>query len=130
MGVQQHLAARDPNNADWQRDLSVSYDRIGDVRVAQGDRAGALDAYEQGRAVRGKLAARDPNNAEWQRDLIVSNVKLGEVAEDASEAEGHYQTALNIVVALRDAGRLAPVDAWLVEGLEAQLERVSAQAGR
>ena len=114
--------------AGGERDVSVALDGLGDVRVAQGDRAGALQAYEQSRAIRDKLAARDPANAEWQRDLIVSNVKLAEVAEEASKAKRHYRAALDVAVALRDAGRLAPVDAWMVEDLEARLERVSAQA--
>jgi tetratricopeptide (TPR) repeat protein len=131
--IRDKLAARDPANAEWQRDLSVSLNKIGDVRVAQGDRAGALEAFEQGRAIADKLAARDPANAEWQRDLIVSNVKLAGVAESqagkTSEAAKHYRAALDIAVALRDSGRLAPVDGWMVGDLEARLARVSAQAG-
>jgi hypothetical protein len=43
----QRLAARDPANTQWQRDLSVSHDRIGDVLVAQGDGPGALAAYRK-----------------------------------------------------------------------------------
>ncbi len=38
----QGLIKRDPNNAEWQRDLSVSYDRVGDISAARGDRDGAL----------------------------------------------------------------------------------------
>ena len=37
-----------PANTEWQRDLSVSHDRIGDVLVAQGDGPGALAAYRKG----------------------------------------------------------------------------------
>ena len=33
------LAASNPTNAGWQRDLSVSYNKVGDVQVAQGDLA-------------------------------------------------------------------------------------------
>jgi hypothetical protein len=65
------------------------------------------------------MQPRDPDNAVWQRDLIVANVKLAEVAGEASAAaRGHYQAALDVAVALGDAGRLAPVDAWMVEDLE------------
>ena len=49
------LAARDPANTQWQRDLSVSHDRIGDVLVAQGDGPGALAAFRTG--------LRDPRGA-------------------------------------------------------------------
>ena len=39
------LAATDPGNVLWQRDVSVSLEKVGDVRRAAGDRAGALSAY-------------------------------------------------------------------------------------
>ncbi len=38
--------------------------------------------------------------------------------------------ALEIAVALREGGRLAPVDGWMSSELEARLARVSAQAAR
>ena len=41
----ERLAKADPNNAGWQRDLSVSYAKVGDVQVAQGDLAGALKSF-------------------------------------------------------------------------------------
>jgi hypothetical protein len=54
------LAAAEPENAQWQRDLSVSWSKLGDVRRAQGDLAAALAAYEASRAIRERLAASDP----------------------------------------------------------------------
>ena len=65
------LAARDPGNAGWARDVSVSLDRVGDVRVAQGDLAGALAAYEESLTIARDLAARDPGNTGWARDVSV-----------------------------------------------------------
>ena len=76
------LAARDPNNAEWQRDLSVSYDRVGDISAARGDRDGALKAYKDGLEIAKPLAARDPNNVVWQTDLVVSAWKLAEAGAD------------------------------------------------
>jgi hypothetical protein len=46
------------------------------------------------------------------------------------ESRANYRTALDIALALRDAGRLAPVDAWMVEELEARLERVGAETAQ
>ena len=45
LGIRDRLAKADPGNAGWQRDLSVSYDRIGDVLVAQGNLPEALKSY-------------------------------------------------------------------------------------
>jgi len=42
LAIAEALAARDRANTQWQRDLPISHDRIGDVLVAQGDGAGAL----------------------------------------------------------------------------------------
>ena len=63
------LAARDPANTEWQRDRSVSHNKIGDVLLAQGDGPGALADYRKGLAIAEALAARDPANTQWQRDL-------------------------------------------------------------
>ncbi|HTS51732.1 MAG TPA: tetratricopeptide repeat protein, partial [Burkholderiales bacterium] len=69
----------DPANTEWQRDLSVSHDRIGDVLVSQGDGEGALKAYRTGLAICETLAQRDPANTQWQRDLSVSHDRIGDV---------------------------------------------------
>jgi hypothetical protein len=50
-------AARDvAKRSGDDRDLSVSYDRIGDVQKAQGDLAGALNSYRDSLAIRERLA--------------------------------------------------------------------------
>jgi tetratricopeptide (TPR) repeat protein len=95
--------ATDPANTQWQRDLSVSHDRIGDVLVAQGDGAGALGAYRAGLAISEALAARDPANTQWQRDLSVSHNKIGDVLVaqgDGAGALGAYRAGLAISEAL------------------------------
>ena len=40
------LAAPNLHNAVWQRDLSVSHGRIGDMQVAQNDTDAALKSYQ------------------------------------------------------------------------------------
>ena len=85
------LAAADPGNAEWQRDVSVSLDRVGDVRLAAGDRAGALAAYEESLAIMRKLAAPDPGNAQWQRDVSVSLDKVGDVRRAAGDRAGRWR---------------------------------------
>ena len=69
----------DPDNPERQRDLSLCYDRVGDVQVAQGDLAGALKSYRDSLAIAERLARSDPGNAGWQRDLSVSYNKVGDV---------------------------------------------------
>jgi hypothetical protein len=61
-------------------------------------------------------------------------VKLAEVAESQDGETGGaapcYRSALDIAIALRDSGRLAPADAWMVGELEARLVRVQRPAAR
>ncbi len=73
-----------------QRDLAASYDRIGDIRQAQGKLPDALTAFENSRAIRQTLAKADPGNAQWQRDLSVSHNKIG----DIRQAQGNLTDAL------------------------------------
>jgi tetratricopeptide (TPR) repeat protein len=67
--IRQILAEQDKSNSGWQRDLSVSYDNVGDVLVKQGKLAAGLDAYQQSLAIRKTLAEQNTSNPDWQRDL-------------------------------------------------------------
>ena len=50
----------------------MSYDKVGDVLVAQGNLPEALKSYRDSLAIADRLAKADPGNADWQRDLSVS----------------------------------------------------------
>ena len=96
-----------PNNPALQRDLSVSFNKLGDVQKAQGDLPGAQQRYEQGLEIAQRLAARDPQNSQWQRDLSVSFNKLGDVQKaqgDLPGAQQRYEQDLEIAqrLAARD----------------------------
>jgi tetratricopeptide (TPR) repeat protein len=101
------LAAEKTDDLTYQRDLSVAYDAVGDVLVAQGNLLEALKAYRDGLAIAERLAKADPNNAGRQRDLSVSRNKIGAVLV----AQGNLPEALK---AFRDglaiAERLAKAD--------------------
>jgi hypothetical protein len=62
---------RGPANPEWQRDLAVSHDTMGDVLVVHGDFPGALDAYRRSLAVVETLGARDDHDSRWHKDLLV-----------------------------------------------------------
>jgi tetratricopeptide (TPR) repeat protein len=97
--VSEKLAAGDATNSQWQRDLSVSHNKIGDVRRAQGDLSGALQAYEAGLAICQKLAAGDATNSKRQRDLSACHNRIGDVRRaqgDLSGALRAYEAGLTI----------------------------------
>ena len=122
--IADRLAAADPGNAQWQRDLSVSWDKLGNVRGRRATCPARSRPTPRARASADRLAAADPGNAEWQRDLIVSLAKLAESAAAGptpSAVADHYRGALHIARDLAASDRLAPADAWMVTELERRL---------
>jgi tetratricopeptide (TPR) repeat protein len=77
--ISERMVWDDPRNAEWQRELSVSHSRLGDVQLTQGDWAGALASFRKAMEISERLARQDPINAQWQRDLSLSHGKLGNV---------------------------------------------------
>ena len=99
LGIAERLAASDPRNTTWQRDLSVSLNKLGDLASAQGDAAGALKRHSERLEITERLAESDPANATWQRDLYVSHMKLGKLAAaqpDSASALRHFTRAKEI----------------------------------
>jgi hypothetical protein len=46
LDIMKRLAGSDPSNAGWQDDLSISFERLGDVQMAQGNLGDAQVSYE------------------------------------------------------------------------------------
>jgi tetratricopeptide (TPR) repeat protein len=104
--IRQRLADSDKSNTEWQRDLSASYDRIGDVLYAQGHLSEALDKYQASLTIRQRLTNGHNGNAEWQRDLAVSHNRIGDVEATQGrlpEALENYQSSLEIRRRLTDS---------------------------
>ncbi len=90
-----------------QRDRSVLFNEIGNVQMAQGDLAGALESYSAAMTIAEHLAKADPDNTKWQRDLSVSHNKIGDVQkaqDDLAGALESYRAAMTIT------GRLSKAD--------------------
>jgi tetratricopeptide (TPR) repeat protein len=102
------LLERDPDNAGFKRDLSVTCDRIGDMHVENGRLDAALECYRQSLEIAEALAKRDPQSPVWQHDLSVSHDRIGEILDkkgDREEALASFRKGLAIAKALtlRDA---------------------------
>ncbi|MGB2746957.1 MAG: tetratricopeptide repeat protein, partial [Thiofilum sp.] len=106
------LATASPTNFDIQRELSVSYEKVGNIQQAKGEQEAALRSYQQSLAIREKLAAHDPQQVEWQRDLSVSYDNVGAI----QQAKGEYEAALrSYQQSLAIAEKLAAHDPQQVE---------------
>jgi hypothetical protein len=123
--IRKARAETDPGNAEWQRDVSVSLNKIGDVLVAQGQRGEALAAYRAGEAISKTLAETDPGNTQWQVDLLAVHWRLARWGDDPGQRWGL------IVAGLRDlaeAGRLSDYQAGFLPIAEAELAKCDGNA--
>ena len=66
--IAEKLAAGDPTNAEWQRDLSVSLEKLGNVQLTQGDLATARREFTAALVIAERLTKLDPTNATWRND--------------------------------------------------------------
>jgi tetratricopeptide (TPR) repeat protein len=106
LAIKQRLAKADPSYTGYQRDLSGSYNHVGDVLRTQGNLPEALKAYRESLAITERLTQADPTNTEWQRDLLVSYNKVGSVLQDQGnlpDALKAYRDSLAITERLAKA---------------------------
>lgn len=89
MTLFQHLTGRDENNAVWQRDLAICWQKIAGVRQLEGNGNKAEDAYANEMKIVWRLIDKDPMDAGCQRDLAISWEDLG----DLQRAEGELKSA-------------------------------------
>jgi|GEM_PF-1787691 len=76
----QRLHDDDPDNLIWQNDLAVSYNKLGEVALAQGNRQRAGHHFVDAHKLAEKLTQSAPGNTDWLRGLSVSYNRLGNVA--------------------------------------------------
>jgi hypothetical protein len=85
--IAEKLSKQDPSNADWQRDLSVSYEKVGDVLSAQGDLVGALKSYRDSLPIAEKLSKQDASNAGWQNNAAWSRYCIAKVLVQMKDSD-------------------------------------------
>ncbi|MGH8887244.1 MAG: tetratricopeptide repeat protein [Egibacteraceae bacterium] len=101
--VREHerLAAAEPDRADYQRDLSVSYERLADLVGALGQGEQARELCTASLDIRQRLAAAEPDRADYQRDLSVSYERLADLAAESPDGKGDARDWLSRAVEIR-----------------------------
>jgi tetratricopeptide (TPR) repeat protein len=94
------VAAADPKTAEWQHDLSIAYNKIGDVLLFKlRNSTDALGYYRNSLAIRQRLAEADPKNPLWQRDVASAYDRIGDVFRsqgNSTDALNNYRESLRI----------------------------------
>ena len=125
LAIAKTLAAGEPGNTQWQRDLSISYDQLGDVAMAQGKLPEAAQAYRESLAIRKTLAADEPGNIRWEHDLTLSYVRVAALAErqkDPREARTYWKQAFDVLSGIDKRGlHLSPQERQVLEALSGKV---------
>jgi tetratricopeptide (TPR) repeat protein len=81
LNIATRIAQSNPENAEYQRDLSGAYGRMMGLAQAQNDIPAAVHYAENALRILETFVMRDITNAAWQQDLAGSFYNLGNVVE-------------------------------------------------
>jgi hypothetical protein len=85
LAIADRLAAADPGNAGWQRDLALSFGRVGHVAFQTGDHTEASALIHRGREIIARLMAASPDNATLPQDLDWFDRMIGQSAGEGGQ---------------------------------------------
>ena len=124
VAIGERLAKSDPGNAGWQRELSASYENVGNVQAAQGNLGGALASYRDKLAIMERLTKSDPSNAGWQQDLAVSYAKVGDVQVAQGDLSGALASFRESSAIMERLAKSDPSNTGWLHNLAASYERI------
>jgi eukaryotic-like serine/threonine-protein kinase len=93
------LARRDQDSAKARRDLWVSYNKLGNVTMLEGDLKAAREYFKKGLELAEQQAHQDPDNSLARNDLSGSYSYLGNVsmrAGNLTAARAYFEKALHL----------------------------------
>lgn len=106
------------------RNLSISYNKIGTIRQAQGDLAAALAAFHKDLEIIEKLARQDPVNSQWQIDLSRSYSKIGEIQQAQYDLPGALASCRKSLEITEKLVQQAPANSEWQRDLTISYERI------
>jgi tetratricopeptide (TPR) repeat protein len=121
--IADRLAKADPGNAEWQRDLSIAHERIGDVRSRRGETIQAIAAFEQALRVYRELQARNPGDIPSRVFSVVPLWRLGQLR--GREGRADLEAALAILKPLAAADRLDAGRRGWIEAIQNELSALN-----
>jgi tetratricopeptide (TPR) repeat protein len=110
-------------------DVFGCYIKIGDIRLLQEDRDGALTEYTRAWAIANNIVADNRTSVAWQRRLTNSYIKIGDLLvtiDRSAEARAQYQEALKIVTDLAAKNPQSAEWLGLVESLKTKIQGIRA----
>ena len=93
------LADQNPNSTEYYRDLSITYNKIGDIYKVLGNNQSALESYNNALKIREKLRKKYPEKDQYASDSSVSYDRIGDIyyyQEELQSARNNYENSLII----------------------------------
>jgi tetratricopeptide (TPR) repeat protein len=118
LAVDTKLAKDNPASAEAQRDLSVSYTKLGDVALEGGNHAHAADFYRKSLLIMEPLVLRDKSNAAADRSIMAIYLRMGKATGERTWLE----KALQVLEKLEEERRIFPADRETLEALRKTLK--------
>lgn len=107
-----------------ERDLSICYNRLGDILLAHGNLTDAQKSFYDCLNIRLRLATANPADASRQYDLAVSYNKVGEVLFAQSRFTDALQYHCNSLIIERRLAAAEPANASQQRSLAVSLSRI------
>ena len=104
LDLRRALLAEDENDSRFLNALSLSDERVGNIRAKTGDLAGALAAYGEGLKINERLLALDPNSRQYRRGNYLSHYDIGNLLladGKYADALAHYERGRALAEAMR-----------------------------
>jgi tetratricopeptide (TPR) repeat protein len=105
--IAKKLMAIDPTNVQWQRDVALATQGLGDVGIRQGSLQKAERTYNESLEIRQSLATGNPNNIRGQHDLWSIHWRLALLAErgkNQRKAQTHWNEAFRVLSDIEKRG--------------------------
>ena len=125
LAIAQGLAATDPDNTLWKRDIAVAQSAIGDVALARGDLDAALEAFEGYLEIGRELTAIDPDNTEWLRDVALALGRIGRTQLAAGDTDGARDAQEESLAVHRRIAAADPDNTLWQRDIAVRLENIS-----
>ncbi len=88
LAIREELAASDPANAHYRRQLGFSHHNVGLSLVAAGDLSRALEHFRLELSLFESLYAADPKDAQARRNVSLAHRQIGDLLEHTADLDG------------------------------------------
>ncbi len=99
LAIAERLAATDATNTGFQRDLSISYERLGDIASNAGQAGDAISFFHESLAIWRRLATMSPDVVDYRfaQRIPLSRLATLLATQDVDAAARHLGEALAIL---------------------------------